>query len=159
MGKITAGFEPAVNSEGLVKLTFLRAVWETSKKKEEDGASKEYFKAYFETRGTNLAVSQELGTILDSQYTIDNKLGRTMTNMGFALPSVELVADEDGFMRMSVKYDEDGFEVKDDPLPDVVGFLKSCEGKAYVAKLSKNDKGYWEIDIDSLKPFVKAKKA
>ena len=62
-------------------------------------------------------------------------------------------------MVADVQEDEDGFESVTDVVHDIEGFLKTCVGTIYVAKLSKategKRKGYWEIDVDTLKPFVK----
>ena len=159
MTTFTAAFRPALNKEGFGKLTFLGT--STQSGTNEDGTPWEIFKLNFEVMGATRGVNQKISITTNYQYAEDNKLGKALLNMGFVPPKpAELVADDQGFMKDAVQEDEDGFEQANDVVPDIEGFLESCKGIVYVGKLGKategKQKGYWEIDIDSLKPFVKA---
>lgn len=158
MGTFTAAFRPSLNKEGFGKLKFLGTSTQSGIK--EDGTPWEMFKLNFEAIGVSRGVNQKISITVNYQYAEDNKLGKTLSNMGFAPKPVELVPDDAGFMVAVVQEDEDGFETANDAVPDIEEFLESCKGVVYVGKLNKategKQKGYWEIDVDSLKPFVKA---
>lgn len=161
MGTFTAAFKPALNKEGYGKLTFLGSSTQSGEK--EDGSSWDIFKLTFEVMGAIRGVNQKILVVTNFAYEEDNLLGKTMRHMGF-IPvlneSVNMIEDDMGFMVIPVAEDEDGFHTDCEVVPDIDGFFKKCEGQVYLAKVCKviegKRKGFWEIDVDSLKPFVKA---
>lgn len=173
-------FEPARNKEGYAKLTFLGCTTKTGESpekdsdgnvlKNEDGSIKLRkwvlnlleFDCLGVVRGFNQKISITCGEV----YAPDNLLGITLSAMGFQSNSMELEEDDDGFTVQSFNdesTDDDGFtQVEGDTLADIIGFLESCKGCVYIAFVNKclegKRKGFWEIDANSLKPFVKPKK-
>lgn len=158
MGTFTSAFRPALNKEGFGKLTFLGTSTQSGTK--DDGTNWEIFKLNFEVMGAVRGTNQKINIATNYQYSEDNLLGKALSNMGFTPNAIELIEDDAGFMVVNTQEDEDGFESVNDAVPDIEGFLESCKGQVFTAKLNKptegKRKGYWEIDVDSLKPFVRA---
>lgn len=156
MREFKTELKPAFNPEQFARLTFLGTGDGT--KAEKDGSIREFFKLIFEARSTTVGESVKVFAFTDYEYSVNNKLGKAMINMGF-IPEekeVKLVADSEGFNVKEVKRDAEGFEiVEPEEAPDVKGFLQGCIGNVYLAKLNKGDK-YWNIEVDTLKPYVKA---
>lgn len=158
MATFTQVFRPALNRDGYAKLTFLGS---SSQSGNTNGKDWEVFKLHFEVQGVVRGVNQKIQIVTNFAYGDDNLLGRSLKAMGFKpeLQEGELIEDESGFMVMPVSEDDEGFETANEQVPDIEGFLKHCEGKVYVAKVQKvtegKRKGFWEIDVDTLKPFVK----
>lgn len=157
MATFTSAFRPALNREGYAKLTFLGSGSQSGSK---DGKDWEIFKLVFEVQGVVRGTNQKITIVTNYQYSEDNQLGRALKGMGFVPEPLELIQDEDGFDVVDAVQDEDGFEVVDDAqLPDIEGFLKSCEGRVFIGKVNKivegKRKGFWEVDVDSIKPFMK----
>lgn len=151
----TAKFQSAKNKNGESKLTFIGT---DIKEGEKEGKPWSIFKFRFLCMGKFHGSDQEVGLITGFQYEPDNVLGRTLNAMGFKTPTPNTVFDDDGFEIVEPEnLDDDGFEVTLAPKLNVIGFLETKVDSLYIAKLAKNQKGFWEIDVDTLRPFVSKK--
>ena len=113
------------------------------------------FKFRFLCMGKLHGSDQEISLTTGFQYEPDNLLGKALAAMGFETPNPNTVLDDDGFeVDEPENLDDDGFEVTKAPKLDVMGFLDTKMNSLYVAKLTKNQKNFWIIDVDTLRPFV-----
>ena len=152
----TTKFQPALNKAGLSKLTFIGTdVLEGEK----DRKLWSMFKFRFLCMGKFHGSDQEITLSTGFQYEENNLLGRTLSAMGFKIPNPNTVLDNDGFEVVKPEnLDDDGFEVIKAPKLDVMEFLDTKIDSVYVAKLSKNQKNFWQIDVNTLKPLKSTKK-
>lgn len=171
-------FEPARNKEGYAKLTFLGLSTRSGESPEKDGEgnviknedgsikmrSWVLNNLEFECQGVVRGFNQKISVTCGEVYAPDNLLGKTLTAMGFEGGlTLDLEEDEDGFSVQSFdesSTDDDGFsQIEGDTLANIISFLDDSKGKVFIAFVSKisegKRKGFWEIDVDSLKPFVK----
>ena len=151
----TAKFQPAKNKAGLSKLTFIGTdVLEGEK----DGKPWSMFKFRFLCMGKVHGSDQEISLTTGFQYEPDNLLGKALAAMDFETPNPNTVFDDDGFEIVEPEnLKDDGFEVTEARKLDVMGFLDTKIDSLYVAKLTKNQKNFWTIDVDTLRPFVSLK--
>ena len=148
----TAKFQPAINKNGQSKLTFIGT---DVKEGEKDGKPWSMFKFRFLCMGKFHGSDQEITLTTGFQYDRDNSLGKTLTAMGFEIPIPKTVIDDDGFEIVEAEnLDGDGFEVTEPPKLNIESFLETKINSIYIAKLSKNQKGFWSIDVDTLKPMA-----
>jgi hypothetical protein len=78
--------------------------------------------------------------------------------LGYTLPRPELALDSDGFeVETTGQVDDDGFEIETVDsqalIDELENHLDSARGKTFVGKVGKNQKGFWEIEVESLKPL------
>ena len=151
----TTKFQPAKNKAGLSKLTFIGTdVLEGEK----DGKPWSMFKFRFLCMGKFHGSDQEISLTTGFQYEPDNLLGKALAAMGFETPNPNTVEDDDGFEVVEPEnLDDDGFDVTLAPKLDVISFLDTKIDSVYIANLSKNQKGFWSINVDTLRPFVSLK--
>lgn len=165
--ELNAAFRPALNKQGLARITFKTAGEYTGKRKADDSEFKT-FQFIFEVMSAIRGQGAKLIKI-NASFTLDaanpksTRLGQLLEALGFEFEAPELVEDEEGFaMEGAATEDEDGFAVEEDNLAEIGSrieqFLPTVEEKVFVGKVYQNKLGYWDIDIDSLKPFVKPAK-
>ncbi len=148
----TTKFQPARNKAGLSKLTF---VGTDVLEGEKEGKPWSMFKFRFLCMGKYHGSDLEISLTTGFKYEPDNLLGLALASMGFESPTANTVVDEDGFEVVEPEnLDEDGFEVTEAPKLDVVGFLETKINSVFVARVSKNQKGFWSIDVNTLKPMA-----
>ena len=149
----TAKFQPAKNKAGLSKLTYIgNEVLEGEK----DGKPWSMFKLKFSCMGKFHGTHQEVNLSTGFAYEPDNLLGKTLAAFGFTIPEPETVEDEDGFEIVAPEnLDEDGFEVVETPTLNILEFLEEKVGTVFVAQLYKNERHFWALDVDTLKPITK----
>lgn len=165
--ELTAAFRPALNKEGKARITFKTAGEFVGTRKADESEFKT-FQFIFEVMSAIRGQAPKLIKVnasfqLDAANPGSTRLGQLLVALGFEFSEPELVENEDGFqMEGEAELDEDGFAVEEDNLLDlgkrVEEFLPTVEDKVFVGKVKQNEKGYWDIDIASLKPFVKPAK-
>ena len=152
----TTKFQPALNKEGYSKLTF---VGSEIKQGVKDDREWSIFFLNFEVMGKIRGTTQIVGVPCGFTFDPDNNLGKSLLAMGFKIPEVKTTLDADGF---EVEDDEDiaddDFQQVDPPKLDFTLFLLSKKDSVYIAKLSKDQKGFWRVDLDTLKSLNNSKK-
>lgn len=86
---------------------------------------------------------------IGSDLTKMNKITRSMLAMGFNFPEAKAItidADDDEFGHGII--DDDGFNEA------IYEFLKEMRGLVFKALLDQDDKGFYRIQIESLKPLI-----
>lgn len=169
-------FVPAVNKEGLSRLTFLGMTQKSDKSQvkdkngvlvfNEDGSPKmrpwTMTNLRFEVLGKFKGNNREVTITAGETISEDNLLGKTLAAMGYST-TVETALDDEGFEVEVTDETEDGFsQVEDNGVDDIEAFLESQIGSVFVAKVYKETKGkqagYWTIDVSTIKPHVKPTK-
>ncbi len=151
--------KPALNQDGQAKVTFRG--WEQVDAQFDavtgEQVKRGYVKLMFEimdtTRKSPIKANVIGGALTGNFLT-------TLEALGFSLPAPSTTIDSDGFtVEVSGEADEDGFETDDTNPAEVVEAVKvhldNSSGTQLLAKVAKNKRGYWEIDVDSLKPLKK----
>ena len=160
-------FRPAKNRQGLSKLTYKNAEMISGIKTDNQGNEKayEFIKLNFSCMGMDRSINQALSINLSPNLDVfdtESYGAKVLLNMGLALPEEdEIVAetelDEDGFVMDKIEVSDDGFSAEDSDYDGysalIEDFLKSCQRQEFLAFVAKNSKGFWEVDVDSLKPF------
>lgn len=165
--ELNNAFRPALNPQGLAKITFKTSGEATGKRKADDSEYKT-FQFVFEVMSAIRGQAPKLIKV-NASFTLDaanpssTRLGQLLLALGFEFPIPTLVEDEDGFgVEGEATPDEDGFAVEEDNLADLAeqieAFLPTAEDKVFTGKVAQNKQGYWDIDIASLQPFVKKAK-
>ncbi|OKH31037.1 hypothetical protein NIES2101_41860 [Calothrix sp. HK-06] len=165
MATFKAGFEPALNKDGYARLTFKgysvrKKETEVTDKEtgEKTTEKREFITIDFDCLGKVRGTDKEISIATNFDYTPETQLGLTLTAMGFNTGDKNLVVDEEGFEVQACEEDEDGFEVGDDISTQIETFLNEVKGKVYIAKVAKDKdkkKGYYVIDVETLKLFKK----
>lgn len=90
----------------------------------------------------------------------DSSLVKILQALEYHLPVLETEVDENGLETAKLEIDETtGIGYSQSPDFDTVEeHLNACIGKKYVAKVEKNSKGFWAIDVDTLKELKLATK-
>lgn len=171
MGLFTAPFQPALNASGEAKLTFIGLEQKTGIAKD---SGREYqlnnlkFEVMGKVRGTSTFVNITSGKVFD----IESHFCKALINMGLKpqvlmdiyqqiMGDVETVEDSDGFEVEDIPEDDDGFGVIDTPELDFSELEKFCLlncQKVFTGKVYQNDKKYWEINAETIKPLPKKEK-
>ena len=171
MGLFTAPFQPALNTSGEAKLTFIGLEQKTGIAKD---SGREYqlnnlkFEVMGKVRGTSTFVNITSGKVFD----IESHFCKALINMGLKpqvlmdiyqqiMGDVETVEDSDGFEVEDIPEDDDGFGVVEAPELDFSELEKFCLlncQKVFVGKVFLNDKKYWEINAETIKPLPKKEK-
>lgn len=146
-------FRPAFNKEGYAKLTFKGQEIRSITRKE-TGEVIQLNELTFEVMGAVRGNNQNVKISTGFSYDRENLLGKTLEAMGWVLET-KIVTDDEGFDVQEVSEDGDGFEQEEVQVLDFTPIFQSKVGQEYIAKLTKNDKGYWSVDVSTLKPFVK----
>lgn len=166
----TAPFQPALNASGDAKLTFVGLEIKTGIAKD---SGREYqlnnlkFEVMGKTRGTSTLVSVSSGKVFD----IQSNFCKALINMGLKsqilmdiyqqiMGDVATSEDSDGFEVEDIPEDDDGFGVTDAPELDFSELEKFCLlncQKVFTGKVFLNDKKYWEINAETIKPLSKPK--
>lgn len=177
----STAFQPATNKTGLSKLTFLGTDVKEGDKPQLDKNGNEIIdeetgevktrhwvivNLTFDCMGVVRGTSQKVSITCSEKYSPDNLLGKTLAAMGYVPPTIATELDEDGFEVQATDLDDDEFaqiDASESGIDGIEEFLKSCENKHFTAKVSKisegKRKGFWGIDVDTLKPFVKPEKS
>lgn len=74
-----------------------------------------------------------------------------LANLGYVS---QTRVDEEGFETEVGEIGDDGFETEaegTDLVAEVTAFLNTLADKSYLAKIERNKKGFWTIDIESIK--------
>lgn len=170
MSLFKAPFLPAVNATGHAKLTFVGLDVKTGLTKLE---SRPYqinnlkFEVMGKVRGTSTFVNITSGTNFD----IESSFCKALVNMGMSpkilldihlemFGEVETVEDRDGFEVEDIPEDSDGFGVvegQDYDFSEIEKFCLENNTKVFTGKVYQNDKRYWEIDAETIKPLTKPK--
>lgn len=170
MSLFTAPFQPALNTSGEAKLTFIGLEQKTGIAKD---SGREYqlnnlkFEVMGKVRGTSTFVNITSGKVFD----IESHFCKALINMGLKpqvlmdiyqqiMGDVETVEDSDGFEVEDIPEDDDGFGVIDTPELDFSELEKFCLlncQKVFTGKVFQNDKKYWEINAETIKPLNKPK--
>jgi hypothetical protein len=165
----SAAFTPALNKDGLAKITFLELktlsgrAGEVSEKKgvvyEKDW---EINNLIFSCQGIVRGDSQNIALKISTKYSSDNTLGILLKNMGYVEPKFKTELDEDGFEIVAVDEDEDGFASIESLDLGIDSFIEESIGKVFIGKVYResqgSNKGRLTIDIATIKPFVSKKK-
>lgn len=171
MGLFTAPFQPALNASGEAKLTFIGLEQKTGIAKD---SGRDYqlnnlkFEVMGKVRGTSTFVNITSGKVFD----IESHFCKALINMGLKpqvlmdiyqqiMGDVEIVEDSDGFEVEDIPEDDDGFGVVEAPELDFSELEKFCLlncQKVFVGKVFLNDKKYWEINPETIKPLAKKEK-
>lgn len=170
MSLFTAPFQPALNANGDAKLTFVGLEVKIGKAKD---SGRDYqlnnlkFEVMGKIRGTSSFVSISSGKVFD----IQSNFCKALINMGLKpqilmdiyqqiCGDVATTEDDNGFEVEDIPEDDDGFGVTDAPDLDFSELEKFCLlncQKIFTGKVFLNDKKYWEIDTETLKPLAKPK--
>ena len=140
--QLKPSFKPALNKEGLSRLTFLGYEHSVSK----DGENG-FIKLVFQVMDITKKNPENIPILVNYNISTENKMGRVLTLMGIEVKEIELLEDEDGF---SVAVDEVDYSYVYDELDNKAGFV-------YLAELNQLDDkpGLYRINTDSLKPMLK----
>lgn len=125
------------------------------------------FEVMGKVRGTSTFVNITSGTTFD----IQSGFCKALVNMGLKpqvlmdihlqmFDEIEVTEDSEGFEVEDIPGDSDGFGVTDEREFDFSEIEKFCLlncQKVFTGKVYQNDKKYWEIDPDSIKPLTKPK--
>jgi len=170
MSLFTAPFQPALNASGDAKLTFIGLEVKTGKTKD---SGRDYqlnnlkFEVMGKVRGTSTFVNISSGKIFD----IQSNFCKALINMGLKpqilmdiyqqiFNDIDTIEDENGFEVEDCTEDDDGFAVEDARDFDFSEIEKFCVincQKVFTGKVFQNDKKFWEIDPETIKPLVKPK--
>ncbi|MFM6211385.1 hypothetical protein [Planktothrix sp.] len=170
MSLFKAPFTPALNKSGEAKLTFIGLEVKIGKTKAE---GRDYqlnnlkFEMMGKIRGTSTFVNITSGTTFD----IQSPFCKALVNMGLKpqilmdiyqeiFEDVETIEDENGFEVEDCTEDDDGFAVEDARDFDFSEIEKFCVlnyQKVFTGKVFQNDKKFWEIDPETIKPLAKPK--
>lgn len=170
MSLFTAPFTPALNASGEAKLTFVGLEVKTGKAKD---SGRDYqlnnlkFEVMGKVRGTSTFVNISSGKVFD----IQSNFCKALINMGLKpkvlmdiynqiMGDVPTTEDSDGFEVEDIPEDDDGFGVIDTPELDFSELEKFCLlncQKVFTGKVFQNDKKYWEINAETIKPLSKPK--
>lgn len=171
MGLFTAPFQPALNASGEAKLTFIGLEQKIGVAKE---SGRDYqlnnlkFEVMGKVRGTSTFINITSGKVFD----IQSNFCKALINMGLKpqilkdiyeqiMGDVETIEDIDGFEVEDIPEDDDGFGVVEAPELDFSELEKFCLlncQKVFVGKVFLNDKKYWEINPETIKPLAKKEK-
>lgn len=165
---IETGFIPAVNKEGLGRLTFLGLQKLEGKEGE---ISKRTKKAYdkdwaitelvFEALGRVRGTTQTIKVSVREKYEEGEALAIALNNMGYVAPTIETEETDDGFEVEALPENDEGFGVEeaDYNALAVTDFLAANVGSVFVGKVYKetsDGKKRWTISLETLKPLVKS---
>ncbi|MFM6195166.1 MAG: hypothetical protein ACKPEN_11235 [Planktothrix sp.] len=170
MSLFTAPFQPALNANGEAKLTFVGLEIKTGKTKD---SGRDYqlnnlkFEVMGKIRGTSTFINISSGKVFDVQ----SNFCKALINMGLKpkvlmdiynqiMGDVATTEDSDGFEVEDIPEDDDGFGVTEAPelnFDELEKFcLLNCQ-KVFTGKVFLNDKKYWEINAETIKPLAKPK--
>lgn len=156
-------FRPACNRLGYAKLTYKACELMTGIKA--DGKAYEFIKLNFICMGMDRSINQAISINMSPAIDLldeNSHATKVLCAMGMELPKAEeteteIEYDLDGFPMDKIEVGEDGFSVDDDDSnPHAIlieEFLDSCKRKEFLAFVAKNAKGFWDVDVDSLKPL------
>lgn len=170
-------FVPAVNKDGLSRLTFLGVTQKSGKSKvkdddgaivfEEDGTTPRMrdwaiTNFEFDVLGKFKGKNQKVTITAGDRISDDNLLGKTLTALGYGA-TVETEITDDGFEVESTDEDDEGFsQVEEEDSSAVITYLESLVGTVFVARVYKETegkrKGFFAVDVSTLKPFIKPAK-
>lgn len=171
MGLFTAPFQPALNAQGEAKLTFIGLEQKTGIAKD---SGREYqlnnlkFEVMGKVRGTSTFVNITSGKVFD----IQSNFCKALQNMGIKpqiLMDIHLkinedvvtVEDDNGFEVEDIPEDSDGFGVVDAPVLNFDELERFCVQNCqnvFTGKVYQNEKKYWEINAETIKPLPKKEK-
>lgn len=150
--------KPALNKAGLAKLTYkgFEEVEPQFDAKTGEQLKRGYTKLMFEIMDTTRKSpikANVIGGVLTGYFL------KTIEALGFVMPTAQTTTDADGFnVELAGALDSDGFETEDTDETELIEALKEhleeVKGTVLLSKVAKSKKGYWEIDVDSLTPFV-----
>lgn len=150
--------KPALNKAGLAKLTYkgYEEVEPQFDAKTGEQLKRGYTKLMFEIMDTTRKSpikANVIGGVLTGYFL------KTIEALGFVMPTAQTTTDADGFnVELAGALDSDGFETEDTDETELIEALKEhleeVKGTVLLSKVAKSKKGYWEIDVDSLTPFV-----
>lgn len=162
----TTAFRPALNKDGYARLQYIGYEIKTGESDVTDKKTGEITKREwkmlcinFDVKGVVRGTSQKVSINPSFSYSEDNLLGKTLKALGYTHPSVEIIEDEEGFETVAMDEDEEGFGQVEDNNLGIEEFLNTITDKVFIGKINKategKRKGYWEIDVETVKPFVK----
>ena len=151
-------FVPALNKEGLSKLTLTGVDYKSGDKKDEKTGEVRHweliqinFDCKAKYRGMN---AQKVSLTTSITYSPDNSLGKALSALGIAVDDgLNLELDEDGYEveGISDSLDEDEFEDDEEPEGiDAEALIKPLIGTVYKGKITRGKNGFWGIDVDTL---------
>ena len=148
--------KPALNKAGFAKATYkgFEEVQPQFDSKTGEQVKRGYVKLEFELMDTTRK-SPIKANIIGGALT--GKFLSALVALGFKLPEPTLTTDDDGFaVETTGDHDDEGFETDSTDSVQLIESLKmhltEVKGAVLLAKVSKNQRGYWEIDTDSLQP-------
>jgi hypothetical protein len=154
--------KPALNKDGYAKVTFKghESVEAVVNVDTGEITKRAYVKLMFDVMDTTRKSPIRVNVV--GSGALGGRFLTTLEALGFDLAEVTgqvLEEDSDGFAVETTRAkDSDGFEIEE-PTEDVdelvINFLESVVGTSLLAKVTKDKRGYWEIDVDTLKPLSK----
>lgn len=151
--------KPALNKDGYAKVTFKGHVKEDATFDKDTGEQtrRAFVKLAFEIMDTTRKQPIKANVVGGA---LTGRFLQTLEALGFYLPTPELTEDSDGFaVEGLATVDDSGFELETTDtqalIDELEAHLDSVRGTALLAKVSKSKRGYWEIDVDTLKPISK----
>ena len=148
--------KPALNKDGFAKVTFIGLTNDTSEKLDKNGNPYLYSKLVFQvmdtTRKSPITVS-----VVSSKYTGEFK--QVIESMGFVSQTTKetTTTDSEGFEITLDKLADDGFEITtetdEDLILEISDYLDSIRGTAFLAKVNKDKRDFWKLDVSSIKPY------
>jgi hypothetical protein len=151
--KFTRSFAPLLSKkDGSARLTYAGYKHDCRK----DGTNP-YIKLIFTCRDVthknpaNISIlsNYKISKIVDDSTKM-NKITRSMLAMGYQFPEAQnvIIDEEDEEFGYAIIDDEDGFTAS------IYDFLKDMKGLVYKGKLDQDEKGFYRIQIESLKPLL-----
>jgi hypothetical protein len=151
--------KPALNKDGYAKVTFKGHVKEDALVDSITGEQtrRAFVKLAFEIMDTTRKSPIKVNVIGGA---LTGKFLTAIEALGYSLKSPTLTEDSDGFqVETTETSDEEGFELETVDAQALIDelelHLEAARGSVLLAKVVKSKRGYWEIDVDTLKPLTK----
>lgn len=138
---IKRSFTPLLNKNGQARLTFCGVDHSISKN------DKPFMKIVFSVLDITHDAPANIAILSSYRYSENNKLGRFLDILGYKAPVIQYeTVDID---------DEFGLKASNANVDGIFEFLREKCGLVFKAKMNKLDNGLYQIDIESLEPFIK----
>jgi hypothetical protein len=119
----------------------------------------EHIDLVFEVKGFKLGTSQPISLTTNGKLGNTGQLEQALCLLGWVNKFKKVIVDEDGLeveVFGDVEIDEDGLEVstfdEEELIKSVKEFEESIKGKKFWLKVTRNARGYWNIEPGSIKP-------
>jgi hypothetical protein len=145
--------KPALNKDGFARITF-KGHSEHEQEKTSSRTGEVYVSTYtklaFEIMDTTRTKPIRANIILGS---LNDYAREVLGKLGYQMLTANVEFDSDGFEIVLGELDEDGFEKASETseIADIDNFLNALKDTSFLAKLARDEKGYYRIDHTTIK--------